>query len=134
MITADPMMDYYTVGLLLTLRCVMILSTAVNTPHTLNPVWRREGEVLSANDQLSIGEFISDDDRVYTILLEFQPITNALIGNDTVYECEASVVPEDDTFVTGTTTNTSTTITVEGEWQYSCRYCRHWQYHSICLT
>ncbi len=109
------MMDLYTVGLLLTLRCVVTLSSAVNTPRTLNSVWRREGEVLSANDQLSIGGFISDDDRVYTSLLEFQPITNALIGNDTVYECEVSVVPEDDMFVTGTTTNVSTTISVDGE-------------------
>ncbi len=115
MITADPMMDHYTVGLLLTLRCVVTLSSAVNTPHTLNPIWRREGEVLSANDQLSIGGFMSDDDRVYTSLLEFQPITDALIGNNTVYECEVIVVPEDDTFVTGTTTNVSTAISVEGE-------------------
>ena len=119
MITADPMIDRYTVGLLLTLRCVVSLSSAVNTPHTLNPVWRREGEVLSANDQLSTGKFISDNDRVYTSLLEFQPITNAFIGNDTVYECEAIVIPEDNMFVTGTTTNVSTTISVEGEWQYS---------------
>ncbi len=115
MITADPIMDRYTLGLLLTLNCVVTLSSAVNTPLTLTPVWKREGVVLSSNEQLIVGEFMSTSDNVYTSSLEFQPLTNDLIGNDTLFECEATVMPEDDTFVTGTTTSSSINITVEGE-------------------
>ncbi len=113
MITADPLMDRYSVGLLLTLDCVVTLSSAVNTPPTLTPVWRREGVVLSSNEKLIVGEFISTSDNVYTSSLEFQPLN--LIGNDMLFECEATVMPEDDTFVTGTNTSSSINITVEGE-------------------
>ncbi|XP_064386138.1 mucin-2-like isoform X3 [Halichondria panicea] len=112
-ITFDPMMDNYTVGLFLTLGCEVTLSSAVDTMVNLDPIWRREGVVLTTGDQLTVGDFpITNDDQVYTSLLEFQPLTRDFIGNDTLYECEASVVPQSDTFITGTTTNTSTTLTV----------------------
>ncbi|XP_064386134.1 mucin-2-like isoform X4 [Halichondria panicea] len=111
--TFDPMMDCYTVGLFLTLGCEVTLSSAVDTVVNLDPIWRREGVVLTTGDQLTVGDFpMTSDDQVYTSLLEFQPLTRDFIGNDTLYECEASVVPQSDTFITGTTTNTSTTLTV----------------------
>ena len=115
-ITFDPMMDNYTVGLFLTLGCEVTLSSAVDTMVNLDPIWRREGVVLTTGDQFTVGDFpMTSDDQVYTSLLEFQPLTRDFIGNDTLYECEASVVPQNDTFITGTITNTSTTITVGGE-------------------
>ncbi len=110
------MMDRYTVGLFLTLGCEVTLSAAVDTIVTLDPIWRREGIVLTTGDQLTVGDFpMTSDDQVYTSLLEFQPLTKDFIGNDTLYECEPSVVPQSDAFITGTTTNTSTTLTVGGE-------------------
>ena len=120
-ITFDPMMDNYTVGLFLTLGCEVTLSPAVDTMVTLDPIWRREGVELTTRDQLTVGPFKNltrintSDDQVYTSLLEFLPLTRDFIGNGTLYECEASVMPQSDTFITGTTTNTSTTITVGGE-------------------
>ncbi len=130
-ITFDPMMDNYTVGLFLTLGCEFTLSSAVDTVVNLDPIWRRKGVVLTTGDQLTVGDFpMTSDDQVYTSLLEFQPLTRDFIGNDTLYECEASVVPQSDTFITGTTTNTSTTLTVGGElsslystWLFVCVFC-----------
>ncbi len=115
------MMNGYTVGLFLTLVCEVTLSPAVDTMVNLDPVWRREGIVLTTRDQLTVGPFKNltktntNDDQKFTSLLEFQPLTRYFIGNDTLYECVASVVPQSDTFITGTTTNTSTTLTVGGE-------------------
>ncbi len=115
MIIVDPVMDRYTVGLLLILRCVVTLSSAVNTPLTLETVWRREGAVLTTNNQLTVREFSTTDDRVYTSSLEFHPLTTNLIGNDTQYECEATVLPQNNSFVTETTVTNSTRFTVDGE-------------------
>ena len=112
--TSDPMMDTYTVGLFLRLGCVVTLSPAVDTVVNLDPTWRRDGDVLTTGDQLTVGDF-TNISLVHTSLLEFQPLTRYYIGNDTLYECVASVLPQNDTFISGTTTNTSTIITVEGE-------------------
>ncbi len=115
MITADPVMDRYTVGVLLTLHCVVTLSSTVNTPLTLQPVWQREGIVLTSGNQLIVGQFSITEDHVYTSSLEFQPLTTSFIGNETLFECEAKVLPQSNSFVTGTTANSFTTITVEGK-------------------
>ena len=133
-ITFDPMMDGYTVGLFLTLGCEVTLSSAVDTIVNLEPTWRKEGVVLTTGEQLTVGPFKNltrtntSDDQMYTSLLEFQPLTRDFIGNDTLYECEASVVPQSDTFITGTTTNTSTTITVGGEGGCRVRVCTVYAY------
>ncbi len=116
--TSDPMMDTYTVGLFLTLGCVVTLSPAVDTVVNLDPIWQRDGDKLATRDELTVGDF-TNINLVHTSLLEFQPLTRDYIGNDTLYECVASVQPENDTFISGTTTNTSTIITVEGESSHS---------------
>ncbi len=116
-ITFEPMMDRYTVGLFLSLSCEVTISANVDTMVNLEPVWRREGIVLTIGNQLTVGPFtnMTNNAQNFTSLLEFQPLTRDFIGNDTLYECVASVQPQNDTFISGTTTNTSTTITVEGE-------------------
>ncbi len=116
MIIVSPMMDRYIVGLQLALSCMVTVSPALNTPFTLTPVWRREGVVLASNDQLTVGEFSMTGDRVYTSTLDILPLTTNLIGNNTVYECEATI--QDNSFVTGTSIRNSTTISVDG------RLCR----------
>ncbi len=138
-IILDPMMDRYTVGLFLRLGCEVTLSAAVNTMVNLDSVWRREEVVLTTGDQLTVGYFpiaMTSDNQVYTSMLEFQPLTRYFIGNDTLYECVTSVQPQNDTFISGTTTNTSITITVEGETYNESCVCSpsiHVMHGSLCV-
>ena len=108
------MADTYTVGLFLDLVCEVTLSPSVDSPLNLDPVWTRDGTPLSSGNQVSILPFTMSGSSQYRSTLRFSPLTREFIGNDTVYSCEVNVSAKNDTFITGTATNTSATITVEG--------------------
>ena len=113
-ITADPVADTYTVGLFLDLVCEVTLSPSVDSPLNLDPVWTRDGTPPDNVTQVSILPFTMSGSSQYRSTLRFSPLTREFIGNDTVYNCEVNVSAQNDTFITGTATNTSINITVEG--------------------
>ena len=116
-ISLEPMIDnnVYSVGLFLTLTCVVEFPDYVDSPLTLSATWTRDSATLATTgDQLMINDFTMTSTRRYESTVQYSPLTIDLIANDTLYMCDVIVTPQVPTYITGTTTDATTIISVEG--------------------
>ena len=112
-ISGSPRNMSFFLGLNLVFTCSIILDVAVDTSVTVQGTWNRdeselveqfnEGRITISNPPLNIPP--------YQTTVSLNPLNVSDAGT---YECNATVIPQDTTFVTGTTSSISWTITVAG--------------------
>ena len=93
--------------------CSIILDEAIDTSVTVQGTWNRnESELV---DQLDVGRITISNPPLsmppYQTTVSFSPF---FVSDTGTYECNATVTPQDTTFVTGTTSSISRNITVAG--------------------
>ena len=99
-------------GLDLTFTCSITLDEAVDTQVTVQGSWRRNGtEVADGDDERIIIFNPPMDAPPYQTTVRFNDINVSDAG---LYECTVSVIPQNPTFITGTTSSNSRSITVAG--------------------
>ena len=100
-------------GLNLAFTCDIILDVVVDTSVTVQGTWNRNGTDLL--NQLDEGRITISNPLLtmppYQTTVSFSPLNVSDAGT---YECNATVTPQDTTFVTGTTSSISRTISVAG--------------------
>ena len=86
----------------------------MDTPVTVQGMWNRNGtELVNGTDSGRITVSNPPMERPpYRTTVRFSPLNN--ITDPGTYECTATVTPQNDTFITGTTSSISQTITVAG--------------------
>ena len=112
-ISGSPRNTSFFQGLNLVFTCDIILDEAVDTSVTVQGTWNRnESELV---DELNEGRITISNPLLtmppYRITVRFSPLNVSDAGT---YECNATVTPQDTTFVTGTTSSISRTINVTG--------------------
>ena len=87
----------------------------VNTPVIVQGMWNKNGsELVNGTDNGRITVSNSPMGQPpYQTAVRFIPLNN--ITDPGTYECTATVTPQNDTFVTGTTSSISRTITIAGK-------------------
>ena len=90
------------------------LNTAVDTHVIVWGTWNRNGTDLV--NRTNSGRITVSNPQMeqppYQTTVRFSPLNN--ITDPGTYECTATVTPQNDTFITGTTSSISRTITVAG--------------------
>ena len=109
-ISGSPRNTSFFQGLNLVFTCNIILEEAVDTSVTVQGTWNRneselvnEGRITISNPPLIM--------HPYLITVSFSPLNVSDAGT---YECNATVTPQDTTFVTGSTSSISRNISVAG--------------------
>ena len=86
----------------------------MDTDVTVSSTWRRSGELLGANDRISISNTTQTDTIVYQSELQLSPISLTLDSG--VYTCQVVVTADPSTpLVLDATTSGMETITVQSE-------------------
>ena len=118
-ISGSPRNTRFFQGLNLVFTCNIVLDEAVDTSVTVQGSWNRNGS--EQVDQLNEGRITISNPPLnmppYQTTFSFIPLNVSDAGT---YECNATVTPQDTTFVTGTTSSISRTITVPGRPLISC--------------
>ena len=97
-------------GLDLTFTCSITLDEAVDTPVTVQGNWRRNGTELADNGRITVFNPPMNAPS-YQTTVRFNLLNVSDAG---LYECTATVTPQNTTFITGTTSSNSLSITVAG--------------------
>ena len=112
-ISGSPRNTSFFQGLNLVFTCNIILDVAVDTSVTVQGTWNRNETELV--DHLNVGRITVSNPPLtmppYQTTVTFSPL---LVSDTGTYKCNATVTPQDTTFVTGTTSSISRTITVAG--------------------
>ena len=112
-ISGSPRNTSFFQGLNLVFTCSIILDVAVDTSVTVQGTWNRNGTDLL--NQLNEGRITISNPPLmtpsYQTTVSFSPLNVSDAGT---YECNATVTPQDTTFVTGTTSSISRNINVAG--------------------
>ena len=100
-------------GLDLTFTCSITLDEAVDTPVTVQGSWRRNGTELADGDdnERIIVSSPPMDAPPYQTTVRFNLLSVSDAG---MYECTATVTPQNTLFITGTNSSNSLSITVAG--------------------
>ena len=118
-ISESPSNTRFFQGLNLVFTCNIVLDEAVDTSVTVQGSWNRNGS--EQVDQLNEGRITISNPPLtippYQTTVTFSPL---FVSDAGTYECNATVTPQDTTFVTGTTSSISRTITVAGRPLISC--------------
>ena len=109
-ISGSPRNISFFQGLNLVFTCNIILNEAVDTSVTVQGTWNRNESELVNEERITISNPPLMM-RLYWITVSFSPLNVRDAGT---YECNATVTPQDTTFVTGTTSSISRTIDVAG--------------------
>lgn len=101
-------------GLNLTLTCGITLDEAVNTPVMVRGMWNRNGaELIDGTDSgriTVINPMMTTPPYMTTV--RFNPLNNdSDVG---VYECTATVDPDNSTYISRTTASISRNISIAG--------------------
>ena len=109
-ISGSPRNISFFQGLDLTFTCSITLNEAVDTPVTVQGSWRRN-EAELADDERIIISSPPMDAPPYQTTVRFNLLSVSDAG---IYECTATVTPQNTAFITGTTSSNSWSITVAG--------------------
>ena len=120
-ISGSPRNTSFFQGLDLTFICSITLAEAVDTPVTVQGTWSRNGTELLNGDE---------DGRITlsNILVEIPPYQTTLrlnpvnITDAGMYECTATVIPQNTTFTAGSTVSISRNISIFGKKQSFLTY------------
>ena len=109
-ISGTPRNRSFFQGLNLVFTCNIILDEAVDTLVTVQGTWNRNGTELVNESRITISNppLMTPS---YQTTVSFIPLNVSDAGT---YECNATVTPQDTTFVTGTTSSISRNINVAG--------------------
>ena len=115
-ITGSPRDTDFFQGLDLTLKCNIILHSAVDSPVALDSYWERNGTELTNS---RAGRIIVTDVAASTVPSNYESILrfNPMDVNDTnTYSCTVTIRAQNETFITGTSGSTAINISdVSGE-------------------
>ena len=102
-------------GMNFTLICRVQLVPEVNTLVNITTTWYKDGNELISSGHISVDSSAtqSENNSVYLSMVTLDPLSNQDSGRDDgVYTCSVQV--QDDTYITGSTSNGSKTLMVEG--------------------
>ncbi len=119
----DPFDSDFSTGLELDLVCRLELDPAVDSPLTVTSTWVKDNQPLVPDGaRLTFTDAIMSGTTppLYMTSVLFRTI-NARLSDSGNYTCSFSIVPNQPTYITGTTATVSRDIIVEGK-------------HMICIT
>lgn len=83
----------------------------IDSPVTLNSVWRRGGEILNSNSRFNISTIIMTGPSTYLTTLGISPLSNTMDSGQ--YSCQSVLLASDD-YVLFTDGSQQVAVTVRG--------------------
>ena len=112
-------------GTTFTLICEVQLVPEVNTSVTITTSWQRDGTDLISSGRISVDSSATqsdEDSSMYLSMVMFDPLSNQDTGGDDGnYTCSAQI--QNDTYITGSTSDGSETLMVEGKITIIMYFC-----------